>query len=88
MKPDAPKRREINFQFRAKVLLIPGAEEVWSAGLEHPLRVQPGRLHSKLPVHDEPPRRPRPQAGNLLANRPVYAWTGLQQNINLEMTIC
>ena len=85
--PAAFLQREIwkrtNFPFHRKLsklcVNIPGTEEVWSTGLEHSVRVQQGGLHRQLPVHDEPPRRPRPQEGNLLADRPVHARPGDQE---------
>lgn len=41
-----------------------GASQVRSPRLEHPVRVQPGRLRRQCAVRAEPPRRHGPQEGN------------------------
>lgn len=45
----------------------PREEEVWSSRMEHPLRVQPGRLQRHRAVHSEPPRGYGRQTGGFYA---------------------
>ncbi len=40
-----------------------GAAQVWAVGLEHPVRVQHGRLQRERAIRAEPPRRHGPQKG-------------------------
>ena len=49
-----------------------GEEEVRTVGLEHPVRVQPGRLHHFSTVRPEPPGRSGAQEGNLCLYDKVF----------------
>jgi len=44
-------------------VLVAGEKEVWSSWLEHPVRVQLGRLECQCPVLSESPRRNRSEEG-------------------------
>ena len=49
-----------------------GAPQVRAAGLEHPVRVQPVRLHGHHAVLPEPPGRYGPEEGRVLEHDPLH----------------